>query len=260
MSKYRKGIFFVVYTKDSNKIEYVILRRKLHWKGWEFPKAGIEHNENFQDALKRELKEETGFKPLKITKFNFSGKYKYDRELKDRPGIIGQTYSLFAIKVKKAKIKIDKLEHTKAIWENYENAIKKLTWQTQKEALKIVNDKIKPKFRELKTDSGNIVLLGKNSQNNEELINHTMPEQEVFHTKARGSPFAVILGKPNKQDIKQAGIFCAKFSQDWKKNKKDVLVHRFKAKDIYKTKLMKTGTFGIKKYKEVLIKKQDIKK
>ena len=69
MKKYRKGIFVVVYSKTKNKIEYLILKRKLHWKGWEFPKGGKRIYETLQMAVKREVKEETGLKPLKIKSF-----------------------------------------------------------------------------------------------------------------------------------------------------------------------------------------------
>ena len=41
--KYRKSVFGVAYCKDNDgKIEYIILKRKKHWKGWEFPKGKIE--------------------------------------------------------------------------------------------------------------------------------------------------------------------------------------------------------------------------
>jgi len=44
--KYRRGIFVVVYRRcdsnDDESVEYLLLKRKLHWKGWEFCKAGCE--------------------------------------------------------------------------------------------------------------------------------------------------------------------------------------------------------------------------
>ena len=54
--KYRRGIFLVVYSLNDKKIKYLILKRKLHWKGWEFPKGGIKSNENMAKAVRRELK------------------------------------------------------------------------------------------------------------------------------------------------------------------------------------------------------------
>ena len=105
IKKYRKAVFIVTYAKSENKIFYLLLKRKLHWVGWEFPKGGVEEKENPFEAVKRETKEETGLKPLKIKKFNVHGKYEYRRKIPDRNGIIGQSYSLYAIEVEKKKIK-----------------------------------------------------------------------------------------------------------------------------------------------------------
>jgi 8-oxo-dGTP pyrophosphatase MutT (NUDIX family) len=139
-SKYRKGFFAVVYSIDKkNNIKYLLFRRKLHWFGWEFLKGGIEKKEKTLMAVKRELSEETGLIPLKIKKYNKTGKYSYIKEYKDRPGIKGQTYSLYSIQVKKEKVKIDKIEHKTYKWLKFKRAIKKLTWEDQKKCLKIVN-------------------------------------------------------------------------------------------------------------------------
>lgn len=115
-------------------------------------------------------------------------------------------------------------------------------------------------FREIKASSGKKILAGKSAKNNEELIEQVKPAEIVLHTAKPGSPFVNIKGKPTKKDIKEAATFCAKYSQAWKKLKikKDIKVHIFKGKNIYKTKDMKLGTFGVKKYKEIIVKKEDI--
>ena len=113
-------------------------------------------------------------------------------------------------------------------------------------------------FRIFITENGTTILAGKNDESNEDLILQSKEDEDVFHTKEAGSPFVNIKGEAKKSDIKIAAIFCAKFSRDWKKNKKDVIVHQFKGKDIYKEKGMKIGTFGIKKFKTIKIKKEDI--
>ena len=143
--KYRKAVFIVGYSKNNKKgeVEYILLKRKLHWKGWEFPKGKIESGEDKIQTAKRELKEETGHKALKIKKFNFSGKYLYKNPLKDRPGLVGQTFSLFAAEVKKGKVKIDKREHSGHKWLSFLEAEKKLKWPNQKKSLRIVNDWLK---------------------------------------------------------------------------------------------------------------------
>jgi len=116
------------------------------------------------------------------------------------------------------------------------------------------------KFREFATKKGTLILGGKSANNNEELILQVGKNEEVFHTAIPGSPFVNIKGKPKIGDIGQAAIFCARYSQDWRDNKKDVIVHRFKGKDIYKEKGMKPGTFGIKKFKKIKVKKKWIEK
>lgn len=110
------------------------------------------------------------------------------------------------------------------------------------------------------TKSNTLIIAGRTAENNEELIRQVGKNEEVFHTSTPGSPFVNIKGKPEKGDIKTAVIFCARYSRDWKKNKRDVEVHRFKGRDIYKRKDMKTGTFGVKKFKRIKVKKKDILK
>ena len=114
------------------------------------------------------------------------------------------------------------------------------------------------KFRELLTEGNTLILAGKSAANNEVLITQVHPSEFIFHTDEPGSPFVNIKGKPKLGDAKQAAIFCAAHSKDWKKNKNDVWVHRFLGKDIYKDKKMKLGTFGVKKFKRIKIRKSEI--
>jgi predicted ribosome quality control (RQC) complex YloA/Tae2 family protein len=116
----------------------------------------------------------------------------------------------------------------------------------------------KAKFREGVTPRGILILAGKNSKNNEELVAQVEKEEFVFHTALPGSPFVNLKGETKKEDLKYAAIFCARYSKDWRDNKKDVLIHVFKGKDIYKGKTMKEGTFGIKKFSKILVKKKEI--
>ncbi len=130
----------VTYSLENNIPSYVIQQRKLHWKGWEFPKAGVEKFESKKKAVRREIKEETDLEIIKINSHKNKGKYLYKKEFKDRPGIIGQTFKLYSVEVKKGKIVIDKNEHTSARWMSYATAMKKITHQNQKDSLKLVND------------------------------------------------------------------------------------------------------------------------
>jgi len=138
--KYRRGIFFVVYYLDKKgKPIYLLQKRKLHWRGWEFPKAGVNKFESKRQALKRELKEETGLKALKIVNHKEKGKYRYSKKLKDRKNLIGQTYTLFSVQVKKEKVKLDKIEHSDYAWLDFNRTLKKITHPNQRKCLRIVH-------------------------------------------------------------------------------------------------------------------------
>ena len=138
--KLRKGVFMVTYAFEKNKPIYVIQERKKHWKGWEFPKGGIERFETKKHAVKREIKEETGFNAIKIKNHHKKGKWIYEKELKDRPGLVGQTWHLYSVRIRKGKLKTDEKEHLSQKWVSYKEAMKLLTYKDQKECLKIVNE------------------------------------------------------------------------------------------------------------------------
>lgn len=142
-NKWRRGVFMVVYRKNKDKIEFLIQKRKLHWKGYEFPKGGIEKCEDEEETVRREVLEETGLKILKLTNHKLSGKYLYEKRLEDRPHIIGQTWKLYSAEVGLGKVKIDKNEHYGYEWLLYKDAKKKLTWDNQKKCLDVVWNKIK---------------------------------------------------------------------------------------------------------------------
>lgn len=116
-------------------------------------------------------------------------------------------------------------------------------------------------FRKFTTSSGKQVIAGKNAEQNEEVVKLAETRETVLHTESAGSPFCIIKGNADKKDIKETAVFCAKYSRQWKQAKSKpsiVKVHCFKAKDIFKEKGMKTGTFGVRKAKIIIVKKGDI--
>ena len=153
--KWRKGVFMVVYrragvpvaselvSKGKKKFEFLIQKRKLHWKGYEFPKGGINGKESLIRAVKREISEETGLDIIKLKNHRRSGRYLYEKELKDRPGVIGQTWSLYSAEVSLGNVRLDKREHYSSEWLSFASAKKKLTFANQKECLQIVYDWMK---------------------------------------------------------------------------------------------------------------------
>jgi len=113
-------------------------------------------------------------------------------------------------------------------------------------------------FRKFCTASGKDVLCGKSAEQNEFLVAQSEKEEIVIHSKAPGSPFCNIKGKATEKDIKETAVICAAFSKAWKTNKSDIEVHVFRGKDVFKSAGMKTGTFGVKKVKSLMVKKENI--
>ncbi len=142
--KYRKAVFIVVYRKAKNifgkqRVLYLLLKRKKHWIGWEFPKGGIDKKESAMQTAIRETKEEVGQEGFNFKKYNYSGKYKYLNLLADRPGYIGQTDILFSAEVKNRKVIFDKTEHSGYKWVSLKKALKEVKFTNQKKALKLVD-------------------------------------------------------------------------------------------------------------------------
>ncbi|MFH1431031.1 MAG: NFACT RNA binding domain-containing protein [Nanoarchaeota archaeon] len=117
----------------------------------------------------------------------------------------------------------------------------------------MINNIIKnyQKYRWFFTSSGKLVIGGKSAEQNEKLLTEIIKNKKnyiVMHTSNPGSPFSIIISdikNITEEDLKQASIFTACFSQEWKKNKKKAKVDIFELNQIGKKKNMKTGTFGV---------------
>ena len=107
-------------------------------------------------------------------------------------------------------------------------------------------------YRWFFTSNNVLVVGGKSDEQNEAVIkNFLRPDYTIMHTSLPGSPFMIIQSdKPTRNDLDETAVFCASFSQQWKNNKKQINIDIFKGNQIYKTKSMKIGTFGVKGDKE----------
>ncbi len=107
------------------------------------------------------------------------------------------------------------------------------------------------KYRWFFTVSGKLVIGGKSSEQNEELLKKIKQKSNdfvVMHTNDPGSPFTVILSERSEvteRDLEECAIFTACFSRAWRLGKKKSKVDIFRASDLYKEKNMKQGTWGV---------------
>ena len=99
-------------------------------------------------------------------------------------------------------------------------------------------------YRWFFTSSNKLVVGGKSSKQNEDIMHWVEEDDVIMHTSTPGSPFCIIKN-PNAKDMQEVAIFTACFSHEWKKKKKKTEVHIFKGLQVKKRAGMKQGTFGI---------------
>jgi len=115
-------------------------------------------------------------------------------------------------------------------------------------------------FRKFTTSSGLQVFGGKSSENNDELVLEAKPRDVILHTSAPGSPFVNVGESPSTKDINESAVFCAKYSQEWRNTKSDVIINKFLRSDMNKTRKMKSGSWRVKRQKKIRVKRTDILK
>ena len=115
-------------------------------------------------------------------------------------------------------------------------------------------------FREFVASSGLEVFGGRDSANNDELVFAAEPGDVLLHSVLPGSPFVNVGNSASKNDIREAAVFCAKFSQAWRDSKRDVAVNFFKRCDMKKGRKAKEGTWEVLKSERISVKKSDILK
>ena len=124
----------VFFRKIENRIEFLL----LHYPSghWDLVKGHIENNETAKEAAKRESKEETGIIDIKfIDGFEEEIEYyfKYDNQN------IHKKVTFFLSETKQNRITLSD-EHLDFIWLDFENAKKKITFDTAKQIVKNAND------------------------------------------------------------------------------------------------------------------------
>jgi len=145
-----KSVGAVVFRREEKKIYYLLIRHPEDdgYSGhWDFPKGHIEKGETKEEALKREVKEETGIEKLKIIP-GFSEWYQYfyrakskEREKRKslKKGInIFKVVTIYLVETKERKIKLS-FEHIDYKWLEYEKARDLITYERAGKVLEKAN-------------------------------------------------------------------------------------------------------------------------
>lgn len=136
MRNRREGVGAIVFDEtngDSEGYIFLILHRILNWTGWEFPKGGTD-GEGLENALKRELEEETGITDFKIIK-------KLDKKLEFENPKRNQFHSntIFLVKAdSRQEINLDQdiIEHDAYMWADEKTVLEKLHFEDTKEVFR----------------------------------------------------------------------------------------------------------------------------
>ena len=139
----RKGVAAIVFRKDKGRTKYLLLKRKLNWKGWEILKGGCKLFESEDKCLKREIKEEIGMSEFSVKKTKIFNKFKYQKLFqKDNRLYSGARHRIYLVEVFSKRIKIDKKEHSGFKWVLQKEALKIIAWDDQRKIFKRVTKKL----------------------------------------------------------------------------------------------------------------------
>jgi bis(5'-nucleosidyl)-tetraphosphatase len=123
------GAIMASIKKDSNEEEFLLLH---HTAGhWDFPKGNIEVGEDESGAARREIFEETG---IQVVNFLEGFRKKIEYQYMRGETLIQKEVIFHIIRTDTRKIILSS-EHIGYVWENYDNAVKKLTYVNAKRLL-----------------------------------------------------------------------------------------------------------------------------
>lgn len=123
----------IIFRRSDSAIEYLLLKRLPERNGfWQPVTGGVEEGETQEEALRREIKEETGVKNLISL---VEGLYYFEFSDPDP----NQEY-VYGVEVSPLeKIVLDRKEHSEYKWCSFQEALRLLHWKENREALRKLN-------------------------------------------------------------------------------------------------------------------------
>ena len=123
----------IIFRRNGNKVEYLLLKRLPERNGfWQPVTGGVEEGETRKEALRREIREETGIKNIIAVLEDL-----YLFEFSD-PNL-NQEY-VYGVEVTPSEeIVLDRKEHGEYRWCSFKEALQLLHWKENKEALRKLN-------------------------------------------------------------------------------------------------------------------------
>lgn len=129
----------VIFRIEEKKPIFLLLSENRHWG---FPKGNIEEGESERETAIRETIEETGISNLRFVN-NFFEKIEYFYR---RGGVtIHKEVVYFLSETEQREVKLS-FEHQRYIWLDFEESMKKLSFENEKKVLEKANDVIVKEF------------------------------------------------------------------------------------------------------------------
>ena len=128
--KLEKSAGVIVFRRSGNSIKYLLL--KYGWGHWGFIKGHIEPGESEIQTVKREAFEEAGLSDLRFV-FGFRDKIEYDYFMKGRK--IHKVVYYYLAETSQEDVKLS-YEHQDFAWLDYENALKRITYDNDRGVLR----------------------------------------------------------------------------------------------------------------------------
>jgi len=130
----QKSVGIVLFRNDSDKNEFLLLNYPQGH--WDFVKGKIERNETSHETALRETNEETGITNIKFVD-GFEESVEYDFRFKKED--IHKKVIFFLAKTNEKNIKLSH-EHNDYLWLEYNDALKKTTFENAKNVLTKANE------------------------------------------------------------------------------------------------------------------------
>ena len=129
-----KSAGIVLFRNDSDKNEFLLLNYPQGH--WDFVKGKIEQNETSHETALRETKEESGITNIEFVD-DFEESVEYDFRFKKED--IHKKVIFFLAKTNEKNIKLSH-EHNDYLWLEYNDALKKTTFENAKNVLTKANE------------------------------------------------------------------------------------------------------------------------
>jgi len=142
VEKIRFGSLVVLVRKNTKReLEFLILQHSRE-KTWELVKGGLEEGESFEDAARREVKEETGLNINKLIKLESELSFDYKIEFHETLGHKAVFKSFIGIVPSESEINSIDPVFSKYEWMDFKSAIEKLEWDNIKTILREAYEKL----------------------------------------------------------------------------------------------------------------------